>query len=85
MAVLVETGMPVPAIRQAVARSRRVVEKYVSLYQQFSHPDHAWRMGQIRRLALAHPHPHPKTKPGRGNHFPDQRRGHVTLRDPSRP
>lgn len=65
--VLVEAGMPVPAIRQAVARSRRVVEKYVSLYQRFSHPDYRWRMGQIRRLAHAHPTPpRPKSERGKG-------------------
>ncbi len=47
---LTERGMPLPAIRQATAMSRRVVTKYLTLYERFNHPDFAFRMARIRRM-----------------------------------
>ena len=51
MAYLAERGMPLPAIRQALGLSRRVVERYLELYRRFDHPDYAFRMARIRRMA----------------------------------
>ncbi|MBC7083649.1 MAG: DUF1670 domain-containing protein [Firmicutes bacterium] len=50
-----EFGMPVPALRKAVALSRRVVEKYLKLYEEFKGPGYEFRLAQIRRFAQAHP------------------------------
>ena len=47
---LTERGMPLPAIRQATAMSRRVVTKYLTLYERFNHPDFAFRMARVRRM-----------------------------------
>lgn len=52
---LLETGLPVPAIRKALGRSRRLVEKYVKFYREFCGPDYAFMMAKVRRLAEAHP------------------------------
>ena len=38
---LVEKGLPVPAIRKVLGRSRKLVEKHVNLYREFSGPDYA--------------------------------------------
>jgi len=47
---LKERGMPLNLIRQALAMSRRVVTKYLELYERFSHPDFSFRMARIRKL-----------------------------------
>lgn len=47
---LTERSMPLPAIRQALAMSRRVVSKYLNLYERFNHPDFTFRMAKIRRM-----------------------------------
>ena len=47
---LCERGMPLPAIRQALGMSRRVVSKYLELYERFRHPDYVFRMARIRRM-----------------------------------
>lgn len=47
---LTERGMPLPAIRQALGMSRRVVTKYLNLYERFNHPDFAFRMARVRRM-----------------------------------
>lgn len=52
---LLERGLPVPAIRKVLGCSRRLVEKHVNLYREFSGPDHAFMMAKVRRLAEAHP------------------------------
>lgn len=52
---LLERGLPVPAIRKVLGCSRRLVEKHVNLYREFSGPDHAFMMARVRRLAEAHP------------------------------
>ena len=52
---LLERGLPVPAIRKVMGCSRRLVEKYVNLYREFSGPDYAFMMAKVRRLAEAHP------------------------------
>ncbi|CEP68892.1 Protein of unknown function DUF1670 [Moorella glycerini] len=52
---LLERGLPVPAIRKVLGCSRRLVEKYVNLYREFSGPDYAFMMAKVRRLAEAHP------------------------------
>lgn len=50
---LAERQMPLPAIRQALGISRRVVTRYLELHKRFSHPDYAFRMARIRRMAEA--------------------------------
>jgi len=45
----------VPAIRKVLGCSRRLVEKHVNLYREFSGPDYAFMMAKVRRLAEAHP------------------------------
>jgi hypothetical protein len=45
--------MPLPAIRQALGMSRRVVTKYLNLYARFNHTDFAFRMAKIRRMVKA--------------------------------
>jgi hypothetical protein len=52
---LLEKGMPIPAIRKVLGCSRKLVEKHVNLYREFSNPDYAFMMAKIRRLAEAHP------------------------------
>jgi len=47
---LAERGMPLPAMRQALAMSRRVVTIYLNLYERFNHPDFAFRMAKVRRM-----------------------------------
>ena len=51
VAYLAERQMPLPAIRQALALSRRLVERYLELYRRFNHPDYAFRMARIRLMA----------------------------------
>ena len=53
--LLTEKGMPLPMVRQVLGFSRRVVEKYQSLYRQFNTPEYSWRMERIRRIATAQP------------------------------
>ena len=50
---LAEKGLPLPAIRQATAMSRRLVSRYLELYRRFDHPDYAFRMARVRRMAQA--------------------------------
>ena len=50
---LTERGMPLPAIRQATGISRKVVTKYLNLYERFNHPDFAFRMARVRRMVEA--------------------------------
>jgi len=50
---LLERGMPLPAIRQATGMSRKVVTKYIELYERFNHPDFAFRMARVRRMVTA--------------------------------
>lgn len=52
---LLEKGMPAPAIRKVLGFSRRLVDKYISLYREYSGPEYAFMTGKIRRLAEAHP------------------------------
>jgi hypothetical protein len=52
---LVEKGLPVPTIRKVLGCSKKLVEKHVNLYREFSGPDYAFMLGRIRRLAEAHP------------------------------
>jgi len=47
---LAERGMPVPAMRQALGMSRRVLTRYLELYQRFSHPDFSFPMARVRRM-----------------------------------
>lgn len=56
---LTEREMPLPAIRQALGMSRRVVTKYLNLYERFNHPDFAFRMARARRMVE---HGKPKKK-----------------------
>ena len=62
---LVERGMPVPAIRKVLGFSRRLVQKYVGLYEEFCGPDYIFMMAKIRRMAQAHP-VDPVKKNGKG-------------------
>jgi hypothetical protein len=52
---LLEKGMPAPAICKVLGFSRRLVDKYISLYREYSGPEYAFMTGKIRRLAEAHP------------------------------
>lgn len=47
---LKERGMPLNLIRQALSMSRRVVTKYLELYERFSHPDFSFPMARIRKM-----------------------------------
>ena len=52
---LLEKNLPIPAIRKVMGCSRKLVEKYVSLYREFCGSDYAFMMARIRRMAEAHP------------------------------
>ncbi len=52
---LIEKGMPAPVIRKVLGFSRKLVDKYIALYEEYSGPDYAFMYGKIRRLAEAHP------------------------------
>ncbi|MDK2925307.1 MAG: hypothetical protein PWQ41_1081 [Bacillota bacterium] len=78
---LAEQGMPLPAIRQVLAVSRRLVEKHLSLYREFAGPDYAFRLARIRRLAEAHPVK--KTPNQRSETLGTQEGGSEPLRHPS--
>jgi len=47
---LKERGMPLPLIRQALSMSRRVVTRYLELYERFNTSDFSFRMARIRRM-----------------------------------
>jgi hypothetical protein len=47
---LQERGMPVNLIRQALSMSKRVVTKYLELYERFNAPDFSFRMARIRKM-----------------------------------
>ena len=51
VAYLADRQMPLPADPQALALSRRLVERYLELYRRFNHPDYAFRMARIRLMA----------------------------------
>jgi hypothetical protein len=52
---LLQKGMPAPAIRKALGFSRKLVDKYISLYREYFGPDYTFMFGKLRRLAEAHP------------------------------
>ena len=52
---LTDRGMPLPAIRQALGMSRRVVSKYLDLYRRFNHPDFTFRMARVRGMVNGGP------------------------------
>lgn len=52
---LLQKGMPPPAIRKVLGFSRKLVDKYISLYREYSGPDYTFMFGKLRRLAEAHP------------------------------
>ena len=52
---LIEQGLPLPAIRKTTDFSKRLVEKYHSLYQKYKVKDYEFAMAKIRRFAMAHP------------------------------
>ena len=52
---LLEQGMPLPVIRKVLGFSRRLVEKYIGLYKEFSGPDYLFMMAKVRRMAQSHP------------------------------
>ncbi len=47
---LKERGMPLNLIRQALSMSRRVVTRYLELYERFNTPDFSFRMARIRKM-----------------------------------
>jgi hypothetical protein len=47
---LIERGMPLPQVRQALGMSRRLLSRYMELYKRFNHPDYAFRMARVRRM-----------------------------------
>jgi len=50
---LLEKEMPVSAIRTVTGLSRKVVERYVALYQEYVNNPDGWRLGQLRRMGEA--------------------------------
>lgn len=50
---LLERGLPLPEIRNVLGCSRRLVEKHVNLYREFSGPDYAFMMANVRRTGRA--------------------------------
>ncbi len=52
---LLQKGMPAPAIRKALGFSRKLVDKYINLYREYSGPDYSFMFGKLRRLAEARP------------------------------
>jgi len=55
VAYLLQKGMSAPAIRKALGFSRKLVDKYINLYREYSGPDYSFMFGKLRRLAEAHP------------------------------
>ncbi len=47
---LKERGMPLNLIRQALSMSRRVVTRYLELYEHFNTVDFSFRMARIRKM-----------------------------------
>jgi hypothetical protein len=52
---LLQKELPAPAIRKALGFSRRLVDKYISFYREYSGPAYSFMSGKLRRLATAHP------------------------------
>ncbi len=63
---LLETGLPLPAIRQTTEFSTRLVKRYHELYQRYSDKDYAFGLAKIRRFARANPPPKPRPRKGDG-------------------
>ena len=70
---LVQKGLPAPAIRLATGLSKRMVKKYMELYEQYSGPDFSFRMGRILAIARAHPPKKARTTPMRGGEWMKRR------------
>ncbi len=49
---LIESGMPLPAIRKVTGFSKKLVEKYHSLYDKYSNKDFIFPMAKIRRFGI---------------------------------
>lgn len=47
---LLEKGMPVPLIRQATKKSKRLIECHKKLYDKFNHPDYQFTMMRVRQI-----------------------------------
>ncbi len=47
---LLEYKMPISAIRTVMSSTRKVVERYVDLYNEFIDNPDGWRLGQLRRM-----------------------------------
>ncbi|MGI6708016.1 MAG: DUF1670 domain-containing protein [Dethiobacteria bacterium] len=50
---LVESGMPLPAVRKVTDFSKRLVQKYYELYKRYATDDFIFAMSKIRRFARA--------------------------------
>ena len=50
---LIESGMPLPAVRKVTDFSKRLVQKYHDLYKRYDTDDFIFAMGKIRRFAQA--------------------------------
>ena len=50
---LVESGMPLPAVRKVTDFSKRLVQKYYELYKRYATDDFIFAMSKIRRFALS--------------------------------
>lgn len=64
---LLKQGMPAPVIRKVLGFSGKLVDKYITLYREYSGPEYAFMSGKLRRLAEAHPVK--KKQPRRNEHF----------------
>ncbi len=59
---LLKQEMPAPVIRKVLGFSRKLVDKYITLYREYSSPEYAFMTGKLRRLAEAHPVKKKQTK-----------------------
>ncbi len=51
---LIESGLPIPAVRKVTGFSKRLVIKYHTLYQRYATDEFIFAMSKIRRFAQAH-------------------------------
>jgi hypothetical protein len=60
---LLDSGMPLPMVRQVLGKSQKVVERYNALYIKYNVKDFVWTMAKLRRLTNGHKPTDTKGKP----------------------
>lgn len=53
--LLAEEGLSVPLIRKVTGRSRRLIEAYLELMDEYKKPEYAFRLNYLRRLVTSGP------------------------------